>query len=73
MEQAESLAMHEHVRDTVYALLMSLELHDAVVCRHSLAMPWLTDRFAQYLDLPHANLVRLRRTDLRVSRRWVLR
>jgi len=37
--------MATHVRDTIYALLMSLELRDAYSGQHSMAVLWLADHF----------------------------
>ncbi|MEI7833088.1 MAG: HD domain-containing phosphohydrolase [bacterium] len=40
-----------HVRDTVYALLMSLELRDAYSGQHSMAVRWLVDQLSEYLKI----------------------
>lgn len=53
-----------HVRDTIYALLMSLELRDAYSGQHSLAVLWLVDHFAQHLGLPTVDHLRLKRAAL---------
>jgi len=56
--------MSTHVRDTIYALLMSLELRDAYSGQHSMSVLWLADNFGQYLGLPQSDLVRLKRAAL---------
>jgi putative two-component system response regulator len=56
--------MATHVRDTIYALLMSLELRDAYSGQHSMAVLWLVDSFAQFLDLPLEERTRLKRAAL---------
>ena len=40
-----------HVRDTVYALLMSLELRDAYSGQHSMAVLWLVDQLSEHLKI----------------------
>lgn len=63
VEQAKH-RMATHVRDTIYALLMSLELRDAYSGQHSMSVLWLVDHFAQYLGLPQNDLTRLKRAAL---------
>jgi putative two-component system response regulator len=61
------MAKHQiatHVRDTIYALLMSLELRDAYTGRHSMAVLWLVDNFAQHLQIPPAERAALKRAAL---------
>jgi putative two-component system response regulator len=53
-----------HVRDTIYALLMSLQLRDAYSGQHSISVLWLVDQFAQYMGLPQSDLMRLKRAAL---------
>lgn len=53
-----------HVRDTVYALLMSLQIRDAYSGKHSMAVLWLADRFSQYLGLPMAERMRIKQAAL---------
>ena len=53
-----------HVRDTIYALLMSLELRDRYSGQHSMAVLWLVDQFSHYLGLPERDRLRLRRAAL---------
>ncbi|MHB9023589.1 MAG: response regulator [Armatimonadota bacterium] len=56
--------MATHVRDTIYALLMSLELRDAYSGQHSMAVLWLVDQFSQHLGLPNEDRLRLKRSAL---------
>lgn len=56
--------MATHVRDTIYALLMSLELRDAYSGQHSMAVLWLVDRFAEHLKISQAERHNLRRAAL---------
>lgn len=53
-----------HVRDTIFALLTSLEMRDAYSGQHSMAVLWLADHFAQFLGLPTEARVRLKRAAL---------
>lgn len=56
--------MATHVRDTVYVLLMSLQLRDAYSGHHSMAVMWLADQFSDLLGLPAEERVALRRAAL---------
>lgn len=56
--------MATHVRDTIYALLMSLELRDAYSGQHSMAVLWLVDRFSAHLKISEAERHNLRRAAL---------
>jgi putative two-component system response regulator len=56
--------MHTHVRDTIYALLMSLELRDAYSGKHSMAVLWLVDQFALQLGITPEERNRTRRAAL---------
>lgn len=56
--------MATHVRDTIYALLMSLELRDAYSGQHSMAVLWMVDHFAQQLNLSAVDRGRLKRAAL---------
>lgn len=40
-----------HVRETIYALLVSLELRDAYSGQHCMAVLWLVDHFSEHLDI----------------------
>lgn len=53
-----------HVRDTVYALLMTLEMRDAYSGQHSMAVLWLVDQFSITLGIDPAERNRLRRAAL---------
>jgi len=67
LRQEVEMAKHQmvtHVRDTIYALLMSLELRDAYSGQHSMAVLWLADQFAIKLDLSPEDRNRLRRAAL---------
>jgi len=63
VEQAKH-RISTHVRDTIYALLMSLDLRDAYSGQHSMSVLWLVDQFAQYMSLPQYDLMRLKRAAL---------
>jgi response regulator RpfG family c-di-GMP phosphodiesterase len=56
--------MAVHVRDTVYALLMSLELRDSYSGKHSMAVLWLVDQFSLYLGLDDEDRARVKRAAL---------
>ncbi|MHB9130158.1 MAG: HD domain-containing phosphohydrolase [Armatimonadota bacterium] len=56
--------MATYVRDTVYALLMSLELRDAYSGQHSMAVLWLVDQFSQQLGLTTEDRYRVKRAAL---------
>ena len=56
--------MATHVRDTIYALLMSLELRDAYSGQHSMAVLWLVDRFSEWLQISEMERHNLRRAAL---------
>ena len=58
------LQMATHVRDTVYVLLMSLQLRDAYSGHHSMAVMWLVDQFTERMGLPEEERIRLRRAAL---------
>lgn len=67
LRQEVDMAKHRiatHVRDTVYALLMSLELRDAYSGQHSMAVLWLTDQFSQLLGVSPEERSRLKRAAL---------
>lgn len=53
-----------HVRDTVYALLMSLEMRDAYSGKHSMAVLWLVDQFSTQLGVTREERIRLKRAAL---------
>jgi len=63
VEQAKH-RISTHVRDTIYALLMSLQLRDAYSGQHSMSVLWLVDHFGQYMGLPKTDLTRLKRAAL---------
>jgi putative two-component system response regulator len=63
IEQAK-YQMSVHVRDTIFALLMSLEFRDAYSGQHSMAVLWLVDQFAGSLDIDPAERRELRRAAL---------
>jgi len=54
VEQAKH-RISTHVRDTIYALLMSLQLRDAYSGQHSMSVLWLVYHFVQYMGLPKAD------------------
>ena len=56
--------MATQVRDTIFALLMSLELRDAYSGQHSMAVLWLVDQFSLHLGLSERDRLRLRRAAL---------
>ncbi len=62
--EGAKLRMATHVRDTVYALLMSLQLRDAYSGHHSMAVMWLVDRFSVRLGLTSAERTSIRRAAL---------
>ncbi len=53
-----------HVRDTIYALLMTLEMRDAYSGQHSMAVLWLVDQFTIILGIHPEERNRLRRAAL---------
>jgi putative two-component system response regulator len=63
IEQAK-YQMATHVRDTIYALLMSLEFRDAYSGQHSMAVLWLVDQFAEFLGIDAGERQYLRRAAL---------
>jgi response regulator RpfG family c-di-GMP phosphodiesterase len=63
VEEAKNLITTQ-MRDTVYALLMSLELRDAYSGQHSMAVLWLTDNFARSMNVDKTQLTRLRQAAL---------
>ncbi|HOF87894.1 MAG TPA: response regulator [Armatimonadota bacterium] len=52
------------VRETIYALMMSLEFRDAYSGQHSMAVLWLVDAFAEFLRLSTDDRLHLRRAAL---------
>lgn len=62
--ESAKLQMATHVRDTIYALLMSLELRDAYSGQHSMAVLWLVDRFSAHLKISEIERHNLRRAAL---------
>ena len=58
------LRIVNHVRDTIYALLMSLELRDAYSGQHSMAVLWLVDQFSAHLGIGAEDRDRLKRAAL---------
>ena len=61
VEDARHQMAATHVRDTIYALLMSLQLRDAYSGQHSIAVLWLVDHFAQILGLHDEDRLLLKR------------